>query len=58
MDPVVHARMSAAAPLHAARFSWELTVDGLMHSYSRAVATVHATQRRDRRGPVLYAAGR
>ena len=58
MDPVVHARMSAAAPLHAARFSWELTVDGLMHSYSRAVATVHETQRRDRRGPVLYAAGR
>lgn len=31
-------RMAAAAPLHAASFSWEHTVDGLIESYGRALA--------------------
>jgi hypothetical protein len=30
--------MSVAAPLHAARFSWEVTVDGLLASYARALS--------------------
>ena len=37
LDPARRARMAAAAPLHAARFSWEVTVDGLLESYERAL---------------------
>ena len=37
LDPALHARLSAAAPVHAARFSWEVTVDGLLRTYQRAV---------------------
>jgi D-inositol-3-phosphate glycosyltransferase len=37
LDPAKRERMSSAAPLHAARFSWEVTVDGLLASYDRAL---------------------
>ena len=37
LDPPLRARMAAAAPVHAARFSWEVTVDGLLESYERAL---------------------
>ena len=37
LDPARRARMAAAAPRHAARFSWEVTVDGLLESYQRAL---------------------
>ena len=37
LDPVQRQRMSLAAPVHAARFSWEVTVDGLLDSYARAL---------------------
>ena len=30
LDPAFHARLAAAAPLHAAGFSWDVTVDGLL----------------------------
>jgi hypothetical protein len=29
--------MSIAAPVHAGRFSWDVTVDGLLASYDRAL---------------------
>ncbi|MTD16151.1 D-inositol-3-phosphate glycosyltransferase [Nakamurella sp. YIM 132087] len=38
LDPVLRERLSAAAPAHAARFSWEVTVDGLLESYRSALA--------------------
>lgn len=37
LDPATRQRMSVAAPVHAARFSWEVTVDGLLASYTRAL---------------------
>ncbi|MDQ2737075.1 MAG: D-inositol-3-phosphate glycosyltransferase [Actinomycetota bacterium] len=37
LDPVRQAQLSAGAPLQAARFSWERTVDGLLDSYQRAL---------------------
>ncbi len=37
LDPPVRARMAAAAPAHAALFSWEVTVDGLLDSYAHAL---------------------
>jgi D-inositol-3-phosphate glycosyltransferase len=37
LDPATRARMAVAAPAHAALFSWEATVDGLVASYSRAL---------------------
>ena len=37
LDPPVRARLAAAAPVHAALFSWEVTVDGLLESYARAL---------------------
>jgi D-inositol-3-phosphate glycosyltransferase len=37
LDPAKRQRMSAAAPVHAAKFSWEVTVDGLLDSYARAL---------------------
>ncbi|GAB2931104.1 D-inositol-3-phosphate glycosyltransferase [Rhodococcus aerolatus] len=36
-DPGRRAAMAAAAPAHAAGFSWERTADGLLTSYSRAL---------------------
>ena len=38
LDRAKRQRMSVAAPLHAARFSWEVTVDGLLASYARALS--------------------
>lgn len=38
LDPDRRAAMAAAARLHAARFSWEVTVDGLLAAYRRAGA--------------------
>jgi D-inositol-3-phosphate glycosyltransferase len=40
LDPGLHARMSAAAPVHAAGFSWDVTVDGLLRTYQHAVHDV------------------
>jgi D-inositol-3-phosphate glycosyltransferase len=37
LDPPVRARLAAAAPRHAALFSWDVTVDGLLESYARAL---------------------
>lgn len=37
LDPVRRARLGAAAPGQAARFSWDRTVDGLLESYQRAL---------------------
>jgi len=37
LDPVRQAELSAGAPVQAARFSWERTVDGLLDSYQRAL---------------------
>ncbi len=37
LDPAKRQRMSIAAPVHAARFSWDVTVDGLLSSYDRAL---------------------
>ena len=37
LDPAKRARMSIAAPVHAGRFSWDVTVDGLLASYDRAL---------------------
>ncbi len=37
-DPAELAAMSAAAVAHAATFSWEHTVDGLLAAYGRAIA--------------------
>ena len=34
--------MSRAAPVHAARFSWETTADGLLASYARTMAAYRA----------------
>ena len=36
LDPARRARLAAAAPRHAARFSWDSTVDHLLESYRRA----------------------
>src|SRR5690606_12880195 len=38
-DPARLAAMAETAPDHAARFSWEVTVDGLLASYTAALAT-------------------
>jgi len=40
LDPALHARLAAAAPLHAAGFSWDVTVDGLLATYARAIRAV------------------
>ncbi len=40
LDPELHARLAAAAPVHAAGFSWDVTVDGLLRTYQRAVHDV------------------
>lgn len=37
-DPDRRAAMGRAAPAHAAQFSWEVTVDGLLASYTAAMA--------------------
>ncbi len=37
LDPPLRSRLAAAAPVHAALFSWEVTVDGLLDSYARAL---------------------
>jgi D-inositol-3-phosphate glycosyltransferase len=37
LDPAKRERMSVAAPVHAGRFSWDVTVDGLLSSYDRAL---------------------
>ena len=37
-DPARRAAMAAVAPGHAAQFSWDRTADGLLASYSRALA--------------------
>ena len=37
LDPVRQARLAAGAPIQAARFSWDRTVDGLLESYQRAL---------------------
>jgi D-inositol-3-phosphate glycosyltransferase len=37
LDPAKRERLAMAAPLQAAKFSWEVTVDGLLASYQRAV---------------------
>ncbi len=59
LDPALHARMSAAAPLHAAGFSWDVTVDGLLATYSRAVRDVREAQDARCRGDrTLHPAGR
>ena len=36
LDPARQARLAAAAPAQAARFSWDRTVDGLLECYGRA----------------------
>jgi D-inositol-3-phosphate glycosyltransferase len=38
LDPAKRERFATAAPLQAAKFSWEVTVDGLLDSYQRAVS--------------------
>lgn len=37
LDPERRDSMARAAPLHAAQFSWDVTVDGLLDSYARAL---------------------
>jgi D-inositol-3-phosphate glycosyltransferase len=37
LDRGLRARMAAAAPVQASKFSWERTVDGLLDSYARAL---------------------
>jgi D-inositol-3-phosphate glycosyltransferase len=37
LDPAKRERFAKSAPLHAAKFSWEVTVDGLLDSYHRAL---------------------
>jgi D-inositol-3-phosphate glycosyltransferase len=38
LDPAKRARLAKAAPSQAAKFSWEVTVDGLLDSYGRALS--------------------
>ena len=38
LDPDRQRRLALASPAQAARFSWEVTVDGLLASYTRALA--------------------
>ncbi len=42
LDPARHARLSAGALGHAARFSWERTTDALLASYTDAAAEFRA----------------
>lgn len=57
LEPGLADRMGRAAARHAARFSWEVTVDGLIDSYTRAVAAVRADSvRQDQAG--YFLAGR
>ncbi len=44
LDPDRRARMAEAAPRQAARFSWEVTVDGLLDCYARARAGAAAAE--------------
>jgi D-inositol-3-phosphate glycosyltransferase len=37
LDPQFRDRLAMRAPLHAAKFSWDVTVDGLLASYERAL---------------------
>jgi D-inositol-3-phosphate glycosyltransferase len=37
LDPGRRDSMAQAASLHAAQFSWDVTVDGLLGSYARAL---------------------
>ncbi len=37
LDPSLRSTLAAGAPVQAARFSWERTVDGLLESYHRAL---------------------
>jgi len=37
LDPATRERLARQAPAQAARFSWEVTVDGLLDSYGRAL---------------------
>jgi len=39
LNPAKRARLAEAAPLQAAKFSWEVTVDGLLDSYQRALSS-------------------
>jgi len=48
-DPGRRAAMAAAAPAHAAQFSWERTAEGLLVTYSRALL---ASRARPARTPV------
>lgn len=58
LEPGLAQRMGAAAARHAARFSWEVTVDGLIDSYTRAVAAVRSdSARREQAGYFLGAVG-
>jgi D-inositol-3-phosphate glycosyltransferase len=58
LDPARRERMSAAAPVHAARFSWDVTVDGLLASYDRALHQDLSVEVRPREPRVLRPADR
>lgn len=42
LDPARRSALAAGGPEHAARFSWEATVDGLLGSYRRAMTGARA----------------
>jgi len=44
LNPARQARLAAGAPMQAARFSWDRTVDGLFESYQRALFTSAAVR--------------
>ncbi len=43
-QPGLRARLAAAAPTHAAQFSWDRTADALLDTYARAVASTAASR--------------
>ncbi len=52
LNPDLRERLARAAPAQAARFSWEVTVDGLLDSYARAMHDAWLTRRAMDRGAV------
>ena len=44
LDPVARGSMATRAPVQAARFSWDRTVDGLLASYDRALFATAAVR--------------
>ncbi len=58
LEPGKRDRLARAAPLQAARFSWDVTVDGLLRSYRRAIRDVQSLPAIAEPLPELRAANR